>query len=85
MVAALRPDPGLAVVEHQFPSRRADVSEFARQLHDALCVYESSCKRGEAHQLFYEERVKELMRKLEPEIGAANVPLVVLTVIEELL
>jgi hypothetical protein len=60
----------------------------AELLHDHGCTSAVRCGRyqrpGSAHRDFYELRAQNVIAKLEPEIGLANVIIVVRAVLEEL-
>jgi hypothetical protein len=60
----------------------------AELLHDHACTSAARCGRyqreGSPHHDFYELRAQNVIAKLEPEIGLANVIIVVRAVLEEL-
>lgn len=61
------------------------MEEFATRLHDLQCLHGDKCKRSDQrHRAYYMERAEALMSKLEPVIGAANVPPVTIIVLEEM-
>ena len=62
--------------------------DLAQLLHDYACTSAVRCGRwnreGSAHRDFYEQRARNVIAKLEPEIGLANVIIAVRAVLEEI-
>lgn len=63
--------------------------ELALIVHNAFCMHGETVnchrwrKEGSPHRAFYEERARNLVSTLEPEIGVANVVKTVQAVLDE--
>ena len=62
------------------------MTDLAGFLHDTLCDNREDCRRwgDPRHRGYYEDHAKAIHDRLEPEIGSANVKLVIEVLIEEL-
>lgn len=64
------------------------MNQLADLIHDNQCTRPRPCgyehANSNSHYLYYQDRARSIHEKLAPEIGDANVPFVVKTILDEL-
>jgi hypothetical protein len=64
-----------------------EMDNLAEIIHSASCSGNTPCplwKKGSRHQNYYRQAAESIMKRLEPVIGAANVPTAVRVILSEM-